>query len=168
MSVRREPTPVKPLVLTSGRANPFEVLLLVACTFTGVFGLVAPGSGSRTIDQFIPHPWTVVFYAALFVSAALALAGVFLRMPLALLIERVGMAVLSSLLLVYGLAVYALHGLSVGVAGAIILSFGVAAVLRVVQISRDLAALRVALRHSAKSSDPLLADPEQRGRDERQ
>lgn len=135
---------MRSLTLSSGR-QPFEVLLLVACVLTGAVGVVVPGAGSPTIDRFVPQPFTTLFYVALFGSAAVSAVGVSLRLPTSLLVERIGMVVLSALLLIYGIAVYALHGPAVGIGGVIIIAFGVAAMLRCAQITRDLRKLKAAL-----------------------
>lgn len=140
----------QPLVLASGR-QPFEVLLLLACVVVGTVGFFGPrGSASVTIDEFICDPWRALFYGVLALSALVALVGVFLSMPDALLVERVGLLFLSGLLITYGISVYAVG--SGGASGGIIVSFGVAAVLRCWQITRDLSRLRSALRAATEGT----------------
>lgn len=146
----------RPLVITSGR-QPFEVMLLVACVLSGIAGLF--GAGSRTIEAVVTPPWALMFHGVLAAAATLTLAGIFLHLPLNLLIERAGLLIMSWLLLTYTAALYGLAARQVGVAGAVIGAFGVASVVRAWQISRDLNKLRIALSNPELAKPPVLLDP---------
>lgn len=143
----------KPLLLGSSR-SPFQIVVLAACVMAGIVGLLPHQSTSvlDTLAKGYAHGW----YIGLIVGGGLALASLTLRnIALALLIERVGLALLAGLFTAFGISVYFLLGWDlVRTGGITTLAFGIAAAARVWQITHDLRKLRLAL------TDPISVVPE--------
>lgn len=148
------------LVLRTGR-SPFQVLLMVACLISGVSGLF-PHEQRGVIDQ-LAEGAAGAWYTGLIVGGSVVLVGVCMRVPTSLLVERVGLLLLTGLFLAYGVGVYLLLGNDqVRVGGVITIACGVACGVRAWQIGRDLSRLRRALADPVEMADegPHLADPD--------
>lgn len=148
------------LVLRTGR-SPFQVLLMAACLISGVSGLI-PHEQRSIIDQ-LADGGARIWYAGLVVGGTIVLAGLFLQLPTSLLVERVGLLLLTGLFVGYGVGVYLLLGSDqVRVGGVITIACGVACGARAWQIGRDLSRLRRALADPVELVDdgPRLADPD--------
>lgn len=126
-----------PLLVRSGR-NPFEVWMLSACVATGVFGLVQPQATSGAITAALPHWEAVAWYAGLTAGGLLGLIGVFSRGVNSLLIERVGVVMLTCLTLAYSVAVIAQVGFKGVLPAAFTGLFALACATRFVYITTDL------------------------------
>jgi hypothetical protein len=138
--------------------QPFEVALLVTCVLTGVTGLLT-GNAAPVLQQVLgDHVW--VWHAGLVVGSAVTLVAVFLRLPMTLVVERVGMIWLATLFLAYGAAILLLSTATVATAGGITLGFGLASIARVVQITNDLGRLRVALAQEPTPTTVVIAEPD--------
>jgi hypothetical protein len=151
------------LVLRSGR-SPFQVLLMAACLISGVSGLL-PHEQRSIIDQLADGRATA-WYAGLIFGGIVVLVGLFLRLPTSLLVERVGLLLLTGLFIGYGIGIYLLLGFEqVRVGGVIIIACGAACGVRTWQIGHDLSRLRRALADPIELADdgPQLADPDDSG-----
>lgn len=135
------------VVVHSGR-NPFQLWMLSACVLSGVVGLTGPGENSSAISRLLPGWETTAWYVGL---AAFGLIGLFGAVRNNLLIERVGMAGLSTLALLYAVGVVAVAGTRGLFAALLIAAFAAACVTRFLQINRD---LRVLARAATRSLDP--------------
>jgi hypothetical protein len=149
------------LIIRSSR-SPFAIVLMIACLVSGVAGLL-PHEQRSTIDQLASGA-AFVWYLGLLLGGTTVLAAMMLRLPTSLLLERVGLLLLTGLFLAYGVGIYMLLGFGpVRVGGVVILAFGVACGARVWQIGRDLRRLRQALTVSPvelADDGPHLADPD--------
>lgn len=131
----------------SGR-NPFQLWLLAACVLSGITGLVTPGANNSVITKLLPG-WEVdAWYAGLALFAAIGLVG---SIRNSLLVERVGIAALSAVSVLYAVAIIAAAGERGVFAALLIAAFSCACVTRFVQINRD---LRVLARAASHSLDP--------------
>jgi hypothetical protein len=131
-------------MLASAR-NPFEIVMILAGLLAGIAGLVVPGSGARVIYNLLPH-YAQVFNACLVLGTGTVAVSLFLRPPMTLLIERVGMIWLAGLLLPYGIAIVCAVSVGFHPLGLLILGYGLACAARVLQITRDLQRYRQELR----------------------
>ncbi len=129
------------VVAVGGTRSPYGVVLMIACVVSGIAGLI-PHEARGFIDQLDPG-YSITWHIGLLVGAAVALTGMFLRLPTSLLVERAGAFLLAMLMCAYGSAIYFLVGWGgVRTGGIITVMFGLAAAARVVQIHRDLRTLR--------------------------
>jgi hypothetical protein len=121
----------------SGR-NPFEVLMLIACTATGAVGLLEPTSTSNVITSLLPAWEVVTWYSGLTLGSLVSLFGVFWGGVVSLVLERAGLVMLTCLMLAYSAAVIT----QVGVRGALPALFtglfAIACAIRFVYITTDL------------------------------
>jgi hypothetical protein len=129
--------------LTPGR-QPFEIALLAVAALSGATGLLIPGAGSRTINELFPGT-ALIFHGVLLLAALVSGAGLVLNPPTAPLVERVGMLILAGSFLAYGVGVFVSSTAS-STGGIVISGFGLAALARAVQITRDLRRLQQVLR----------------------
>jgi len=126
-----------PFLVRSGR-NPFEILLLVMCATVGVVGLCQPSATSNVVTSLLPTWEVIVWYAGLAIGGLVSLLGVFLSGVVSLLIERVGLIMLTCLTLTYSTAVIAQIGIK-GILPALFPAlFAVACVDRFARITADL------------------------------
>lgn len=126
-----------PILVRSGR-NPFEVWLLVACVVVGIVGLVQPSSTSNAITSLLPGWEVVTWYAGLAGGGAVSLFGVFGSGLTALLVERVGLIILTCLTLAYSIAVVTQIGFRGALPALFTGLFAVACAVRFVHITTDL------------------------------
>ena len=132
MSTRQYQRPVP------GR-HPFEIVVLVALILLGVGGLLS-GSARQTSStgELLGPVWTVLWDSVLIVGSGTALVGLFLREPLSLLIERIGMYVLATACGAFGVAVIASGELAYLRTGTIFLAVAITALYRIGQLTRDI------------------------------
>ncbi|MGH3794363.1 MAG: hypothetical protein ACRDSP_05690 [Pseudonocardiaceae bacterium] len=149
MTARRTGT-VVPLIVRDGR-HPLVSLTMLACTLSGILGLLLPSNPQSVIDQFVPEPWRSVYYLLLCLAGLTILVGVWLPdLRDRLIWERVGLWFFSGTLLVYPLAIYAMHAGKLGFGGVISCLFGVGGVWRITAITYQLQRWRKAAE-AAKS-----------------
>ena len=147
----------KPLLIQSGR-QPFEIVILTTCIVSGLAGLLA-GEPSVTLQRVLGDlTWT--WSLSLFLGSSISMVGVWLKSPVCLLIERIGMMWLGCIFLAYGLAIALTGEARVITSATLVLGLGIAAATRSFQISKDLRKIRLALRNPVLASpEPRLADP---------
>lgn len=132
-------------MLTSAR-NPFEVVMILAGLLTGIAGLIAPG-GRVVKELYVVLPsYARLFHACLVLGTGIVVLSLFLRPPMAQLIERVGMIWLASLFLSYGLSFTFLVTFGLHPIWVLILGYGLACAARILQITHDLRWYRRELR----------------------
>lgn len=136
------------LLILSGRHRPLEIAVLLASLFTGLLGLF--GTSTRTvsaIDLMLPgYGW--VWFAAITLGSTIALGSLPLKIPSSLIWERIGLSILATFFLGYTFAALTFAGGS-GIRGSVyLLAFGLGALFRGWQISRDLKKLAEAVEAS--------------------
>lgn len=131
------------LVIRSGR-SAHELLLLIWCLISGAAGIAVPGRVSTSTLSALPGPWLYVWYIGLVVGSATAITGLVLASLVGLLVERVGLIILSGLLLSYGVAVVGLFGLRGMQFGLLVSALAAANLWRAAQARRDLFAVQSA------------------------
>jgi hypothetical protein len=136
------------MVVVHGGRNPFELWLLSACVLSGLAGLITPGANNSVINKLLPGWEVQAWYAGLLLIGAVALYGAARQK---MLVERVGMAIMSALTLLYSVAVLAAAGDRAAFIALLVAAFSAACITRVVQINRD---LRVLSRAATGSLDP--------------
>lgn len=146
-------------IVRHGR-NPIAIVLLVMCLISGVGGALNPAGAPPTLTAALGHA-AVGWNVAMAVGATLCLVGVLMFRPKRwrtgplverplydVLIERIGMVLLSTVFAVYCvfLAVYMRQGADVPmIYFLIILGMALASSWRAVQITSDLRRLRQVL-----------------------
>lgn len=126
-----------PLLVRSGR-NPFEVLMLAACVAVGTVGLCQPSSTSSVITSLLPTWEVTTWYAGLAVGGVVSLLGVSLNGVTSLLVERVGLIMLTCLTLAYSTAVATQVGIRGTLPALFTGLFAIACAIRFVYITTDL------------------------------
>ena len=126
-----------PLLVRSGR-NPFEVLMLAACVAVGGVGLIDPQATSGAITAALPHWQALCWYGGLVGGGLVSVIGVFSRGVVSLVVERVGVVILTCLMLAYTTAVITQIGIRGTLPAVFTGLFAVACAVRFVYISADL------------------------------
>lgn len=129
------------LLVVRGGRDPFEVMFLIACVLAGISGLIF-GASSPNLAVALPGDTQTYWFAGVLVGSVLGLVGAFSKPPTGLVIERVGLALLSGLCGAYGVSIIlnSANGALVGM--FVTLAFGVASLIRVWQIGVDLRVLK--------------------------
>lgn len=140
----------------TARRNPFELWIVLACILTGTIALLPLGTERNgVIDRYLPTlamPW----YVGLLIAGCLALVGTMWRVHTvsgilrALAWERVGLIILSGLMLGYGGAVIVTSPQAP--AGLLMIGLGVASAARVRQITHEVHLIAILL-HSTRLND---------------
>lgn len=128
-----------PILVRSGR-NPFEVWLLVACVVAGIVGLISPVDSASAVVKALPHWEVLCWFSGLTLGGLVGLAGVFSRGVVSLLVERVGMVILTCLTFAYSVSIVAQVGIAAGATLPALLTglFSVSCAIRFFNISADL------------------------------
>lgn len=106
--------------------NPFEVLVGGLCVFSGFPSLVI-GPSPTSIEALLPPGLVRLWGAELVLGGLLIVIGVLTRRHR---IERAGLFQLGPAAVAYGLAIVFVGGFGGAVAGAVLLSFGLACLAR--------------------------------------
>lgn len=121
----------------SGRGNVFEVALLLVTLIAGIAGLILGAPVGSSLSRVAPGGWGSTFYAISAFGALVTLVGIYLpssRRPLRW--EVAGLVAVSSTWLPYGGAL--LYSGPPGLAtGSLLIGFGTACALRIVQIRKE-------------------------------
>ena len=112
--------------------------MLAACVATGVVGLCQPSSTSSVITSLLPAWEVTTWYAGLGVGGLVSLLGVFLGGVTSLLVERVGLIMLTCLTLAYSTAVITQVGIRGTLPALFTGLFAIACAIRFVYITTDL------------------------------
>ncbi|TCO57113.1 hypothetical protein [Actinocrispum wychmicini] len=132
------------LTIRSGR-HPHEIVLLAFTLLSGLTGFFGYSqAASNAILLLLPRAYGQAFYLGLAASAAIALAGICWRGIVGPLVERAGLLINTGLYLFFALAIFTVGGVRGVGFGFTLIAFSVANVVRVLQIRRDLRAIRAA------------------------
>lgn len=113
--------------------NPFEIFLLVACILSGFTGIFAPEKASAAVQEILDsRVLQMVYYVGLAVGGCIALYG-FVRN---LFIERIGITLISGIILGYLLIILSTSPRSLAQALFMTFAFFAACVVRIIQITR--------------------------------
>ncbi|MGH3866716.1 MAG: hypothetical protein ACRDQ4_11365 [Pseudonocardiaceae bacterium] len=129
--------------------NPFEVVMILTGLLDGIIGLlirVIPGGKAPETIYGLQPPLVQVFYACLVLGTGTVALSLFLRPPMTLLIEQVGMIWLAALLVPYGVGLIISLGHNLDPTWVLVIGFGVACAARSLQITYDLRRYRRELR----------------------
>lgn len=119
------------------RRHPMVIYLHALVAASGVAYFLGPHPHS--VADLLPGVLSYLWYATLALGGSIGLVSAVWRDPLAgVLIERAAMLPLGGAALVYAMALAVLGHLAVLLNAGLIAGFGVAAVLRAIQISREL------------------------------
>lgn len=126
--------------------SPFQIVILISCILTGLVGLITGSSSPASIAE-VYGDWAVLWNIGVVLGGAGTLGAMFSPVPANLLVERVGMIWLATMFFAYGVAIALYNDPDRVVAGlGTDLALATACLVRAYQISRQLAALRQALR----------------------
>lgn len=138
----------RPILILSARHRPIETSFLIASLLLGVFGLIRPAATVRELDQVLGFGW--LWYVGITVGALIGLSSLFLQMPSNLIWERIGLVTISTFFLGYSFAATTFFGLAGFHGSILIITFGIGALLRAWQITRDLRLLENATRRTKR------------------
>jgi hypothetical protein len=128
-----------PHFILTARHSPFELAVLAVALITGVINLVANSTSPslQAVAAAIPF-YPQVWGAGLVLGSTAGLVSVFLKIPMSLILERIGLSLLATLFTSYGIAI----GLAAGGRGIgsvlLVGSFAIGSVLRILAINRDI------------------------------
>ena len=145
---------VEPVLHIRSRPGPYQVMFLVAAIVGGASLLVLRERLGSTLAVTLPSWVTIVLSSGLLITAGVALFGTIRQSIVGMLMERLGVAALGALLLVY--SGFTLH--YTGLRGLVTVIFFVAiagaSAWRAVQISHSLNEIRKAGRRDAGGTSP--------------
>lgn len=128
------------------RRHPMAVFLYALAGVSGVTYFVV-GAAPGSIDRLLPGTLVLSWYLALGVGGGAGIAAAIWRAPLtAVMIERVAMYPLGAAALVYATAIVIRSGFTGLLSALLVAGFGVAALLRAAQITRQLRVLHQAIK----------------------
>jgi hypothetical protein len=117
--------------------DPFKVFVLAVSVLYSPFAFFRFDTLAGNTLHAFPSPFGRVFLAWLFVSAATALYGVIEQHTVqGVLWERAGMVGVGGLFLIYGSWAYVVYGNPATGFASLLLALGLAAIVRIRQISR--------------------------------
>lgn len=123
------------MILRSGR-SPFEIYLLGASILTGAIGLINPrrAGASAVLPLWELYTWDI----GLVVGGLVALVGVWMSSPAALLVERAGLSVLAGWSGGWAVLIGASIGVRATLSVLFVGAFGAACLTRTLMIGADL------------------------------
>jgi hypothetical protein len=127
-------------MLISAR-NPFEIVMIFAGLLAGIAGLFSPviPDGEAFLGIYALHGLAAqVFYPCLVLGTGAVALSLLLRPPMTLLIERVGMILLTALFVPYGVLLIISLSFSLNPSLILVIGYGVACAARSLQITHDL------------------------------
>lgn len=130
--------PHRAIIVRAGR-EPFEVAFLLAATTVGLV-LIAGPERPASVRAAMPVLVQTLWEWGLFGLGLLGLLGLLLqgrRLAAGLLVEGAAMALGSSALTMYGIALFAVAGARAAAAGGFVLAFAIGALFRLVRIVHD-------------------------------
>lgn len=134
---------LRPVLILSARHRPIEISILFSALLSGVLGLtlVRTTQTNSILERLVPgYSW--VFHTGLVLGSAVALISIFLKLPASLILERIGLATLTTFLLGYSISSFILLGV-VGFSGASFMLFiGLGTLGRILQLNRDIRTLQ--------------------------
>jgi hypothetical protein len=135
--------------LRAGR-HPFQAYLLALCVISGLPILIGQ-VGASTIEESVPYWLAFSWGLALFLGAAAGLLGTYWPGDYTngLTVEQIGLAVVGSAALVYGIIIVITGGVPRFIPAAITVGFGLSCLRR----ARDIAyIIKIAIQHVNGSS----------------
>lgn len=124
------------------RRHPMAVFLYALSGLSGIAYFVA-GTPPGSVERLLPGALVITWYLALGLGGGAGVVAAIWRSPLtAVMIERNAMYPLGTAALVYATGIAVRGQLAVMLPAGAIAAFGVAALLRAIQITRQLRALR--------------------------
>jgi hypothetical protein len=138
--------PAPDWVLIRDARHPFETIFFAASLLSGISGLILPPS-NPALALLLPRWEVLAWNTGMIAGGLLGLAAVAGKFPTSLLIERAALLLFTGLLICQGAAITVLAAFNPS--SLLLFGFGAACLVRVVQISRDLTALRRVVRRGA-------------------
>lgn len=125
------------VIVRTGKSNVFEVALLAVAFIAGLAGLFTGAPEGSALDSIAPGNQSAAFFGLSLFGSTAALVGIYLPARLRpLRWEVTGLVAMAAIWIPYGgaLVVRAPSGLA---AGCLLVGFGVACILRIVQIRNE-------------------------------
>jgi hypothetical protein len=132
-----------PLEIRSGK-HPHEVALLIAALLGGVCGLLFFSTLASTTIRALPVPFGHILYGGLAAGAGIALVGVFSNGARGARTECIGLWFMSGHCAAYAVGIYAAAGPGGTLITGFMVAFGVANLVRAVQIGNELEQMEAA------------------------
>lgn len=124
------------VIVRTGKSNVFEVALLVVAFLSGLGGLLSGAPAGSALESVTPLG-AAVFYALSLFGSGVALVGIYLPPRLRpLRWEVIGLVDMAGIWIGYGGALLTQGRVGLA-AGSLLFGFGVACILRIVQIRNE-------------------------------
>lgn len=151
-------TPHGPVLILAVRHRPFEIATLVAVLFSTIVSLVnGPNQTQQAMNALVPG-YTWIWTIGVTLGAGLALGSIPLRTPTCLLLERTGLWLLAAMFFAYAAISFIGFGLIAFSGSVLLLGFGIAAVLRIGQLTNDIRTLKGLPRQLTEMRGPVPDD----------
>lgn len=122
----------------TGKRCVFEIALLIVSLLIGIAGIAAGAPAGAALSALMPGSLIWAFYVASLLAGMVGLAALWIPSSFKpLLCEIAAMLVLGGVWTSYGIAIVAVAGLAGGPSAAVLATFGIASLSRVVQIRNE-------------------------------
>lgn len=119
--------------------HPWVLAVTFGCIVSGVRGVIRGPDPRLVVDQYIHEPFFTIYYAALLVGGlVIAASPAFRGLRDRLMIEQIGLWIVSGTLLIYQAAIILKLGAPVGVIVLITLMIAVGGLVRIGRILWEL------------------------------
>lgn len=135
--------------------HPWVLSVILGCLASGIRGLTQPPNPLAPLDLFFPPYLRPVYYSALVIGSIAVLLAVWTPRRWAvwkgtvrdrLMLEQIGLWIMSMPLMAYPLAAVSAYGGPIGLGGFIAFLIGVGGLARIIMIIRELRAMSKAAR----------------------
>ena len=117
--------------------HPFELFMLVVCLFAGIPTIADGPPAPQSIEALLPQLLVLGWGISLSVGAFIALLGIFLfGAATGIILEQVGLVMVGTACVFYGIAIWIVIGVTGAVSGGIVFGFGCACLWRWRQLQK--------------------------------
>jgi len=122
-----------------GDWHPWVIAITLGCVLSGAVGVVRGPDPRLAIDQYISGPYYRLYYGTLLAGGLVLLASsAFHQLRDRLMVEQMGLLIVSGALLIYQTAIFIRFGSPVGVAASISLMIAVGGLIRIARVFMEL------------------------------
>lgn len=119
--------------------HPWVLAIVLGCLLSGVRGITNPPDPRLAIDRLVGDPYYTLYYLALIVGGVVLLgSSTFRGLRDRLMVEQIGLWIVSGVLLIYQLAIIIRLGSPAGVAASITLLIAIGGLGRIWRIMWEL------------------------------
>lgn len=119
--------------------HPWVLAIALGCVLSGLRGILTPRDPRLTIDQYIHDPYYSLYYVMLMTGGVVMLSSIgFGQLRDRLMIEQIGLWIVSAVLLIYQVALFSRYGEPLGISSLITLLIAIGGLGRIGRILWEL------------------------------